>query len=57
MKYLSFDIDPKYVPLKKEIGITMLRNTKPEEKELLVELKSHNEEEKELEPPEPFKFP
>jgi len=35
----------------------MLRNTKPEEKELLVELKSHNEEEKELEPPEPFKFP
>jgi hypothetical protein len=61
LKYLSFDVDTKYVPLKTanfDLGITMMRNLKPEEKEVLIEPKSLKEEElEEPEPPQPFTFP
>jgi len=55
-KHISFNVDMKYLPLKKEMGIIMLKNLKPEENEVLVELRQSMAEEKEPEPPKSFKL-
>jgi 26S proteasome regulatory subunit N2 len=57
MKYLSFEVDQKYLPMKKEMGIFMLKNLKPQESETLIEMKNKNDGEKEPNPPAPFHFP
>eukprot|EP01027_Heterolobosea_sp_BB2_P000752 GEZU01001099.1.p1 GENE.GEZU01001099.1~~GEZU01001099.1.p1 ORF type:complete len:900 (-),score=305.42 GEZU01001099.1:245-2944(-) len=65
---LSFDVDERYTPLKKDniSGIVLLRDNKPGEEEVLVEPKvlkkegaagAAGAEEEEPQPPEPFEWP
>jgi len=59
LKYLSFEVDPRYVPVKKgeAFGIVMLKDTKPGEKEEIISLSKNVVEEKEPYPPQPFEYP
>jgi 26S proteasome regulatory subunit N2 len=63
LKYLSFDnVNSKYVPLKEQMGLILLFNKKPNEEEILVEMKSYSSDgssndEKEPEAPKAFNFP
>jgi len=61
LKYISFDVDPRYVPVKKgeNFGIVLLKDQHPDQPEEFVSLTTttSTKEEKEPEPPEPFEFP
>jgi len=65
VKYLSFDVDDRYVPIKKGevFGVVVLKDTKPELPEELVtpttvsSTSSTTPAEEEPEPPEPFEYP
>jgi len=61
LQHISFDVDPRYVPIvpTQDLGIVILKDTKPDEKEELVEITkvdTTSVEEKEPEAPEPFVF-
>jgi len=62
LKYLSFDVDERYKPLKPEsqaFGIVMLKDTKPEATEDFVSpasTPSGSGNEEEPQPPQPFEF-
>jgi len=63
LKYLSFDADERYTPIRTEnaLGIVLLRNLKPEEDEEFVSTSNINsapkqDEEEEAKPPEPFEY-
>jgi len=56
---ISFDVDPRYVPVSAaEYGIVLLKDTKPEEKEELLEMNKTSAVTVDNEPeaPEPFEF-
>jgi len=65
VKYLSFDVDDRYVPIKKGevFGVIVLKDTKPQLSEELVapttvsSTSSTTPEEEEPQPPEPFEYP
>jgi 26S proteasome regulatory subunit N2 len=62
LKYLTFDVDPRYVPIAHQgdlLGIVMLKDKKPEEKEELITeavTTTTVEVEAEAPPPEPFEY-
>ena len=61
LHYLTFDKDLKYVPIKKdyEIGIMLLKNLKPNEEEVFVQLKNNDildDEKDEPKPPAEFEW-
>jgi hypothetical protein len=62
MKYLTFDVDKKYKPIKSmELGIILLSNFNPDENETIIELKNEKSSKKEdkkedIEPPKDFQF-
>jgi 26S proteasome regulatory subunit N2 len=63
LKYLSFDRDDRYVPIKfangiVELGFVMLQDKKPDQPEVLEDFKNTKEEDlPEPEAPEPFTWP
>lgn len=59
LQHISFDVDSRYVPIVSDYGIVLLKDTKPEEKEELIEINkstSGSSTENEPKPPEPFEF-
>jgi 26S proteasome regulatory subunit N2 len=61
LKYLTFDVDTRYQPIKKDqvFGIVILKDLKSGEPVELIksETSASKSEEKEPEPPEPFEYP
>jgi len=60
IKYISFDLDPRYNPISEGVhGIVVLKDTKPEDKEELIEYKLPSLEFKEDDiapPPDSFEY-
>jgi len=60
IKYISFDVDPRYVPITQAdvLGIVMLKDTKPGTEEELISsgLPVQGQETEETEPPVPEPF-
>ncbi|KAL6045570.1 proteasome regulatory particle base subunit [Balamuthia mandrillaris] len=63
VRYLSFDADERYTPIKQEgaLGIVLLKDSRPGEEEVFVTpakppTGEHDDEENEPEPPEPFEY-
>jgi len=57
--FISFDVDPRYVPIVKEYGIVLLKDTKPQEKEELLEINKApiaTATDNDPDAPEPFEF-
>jgi len=55
---ITFDVDPRYLPIVSDYGVVLLKDTKPDEKEELLDANQtvSNEYENEPSPPEPFTF-
>jgi 26S proteasome regulatory subunit N2 len=59
LSVISFDVDPRYVPVAMEYGIVLLKDMKPEEKEELLEINKTfavGTSDNEPDAPEPFEF-
>jgi len=60
LQFISYDVDPRYVPIVQDSGIVLLKDTKPQEKEELLEINKATDlaagTDNEPEAPEPFEF-
>jgi 26S proteasome regulatory subunit N2 len=60
LQFISYDVDPRYVPIVQDSGIVLLKDLKPQEKEELLEINRTSAltagTDNEPEAPEPFEF-
>jgi len=62
LNHITFDVDPRYIPIRAGVhGIIMLKDTKPEEQENIIEgsvpsIGNTQDEEDEPQAPEPFLY-